>query len=125
MGGQDPRTVARRVIEEVGVTMIRARSVTQTELLTRLLLEAGFDVTSPLDPARRGGTVTVRTPGFEGVHRELAERRIVCDFRPETGLRLGPHFYNTDDELRYAVEQITDIVSTGAYERHLGAAARF
>jgi kynureninase len=118
-------TAGYDVIEEVGVQRIRARSLELTELLTRLLLEAGFEVTSPLDPARRGGTVTVRTPGFEGVHRELAERDIVCDFRPETGLRLGPHFYNTDDELRHAVDQIVDIVETGAYERHLGAAARF
>src|SRR5207249_137458 len=77
-------TAGYDVIDEVGVDQIREHSMHQTELLTRLLLEAGFDVTSPLDPARRGGTVTVRTPGFEGVHRELAERGIVCDFRPET-----------------------------------------
>src|SRR5919198_673805 len=118
-------TAGYDVIEEVGVAGIRARSVKQTELMTRLLLDAGFDVTSPLAPARRGGTVTVRTPGFEGVHRELAERKIVCDFRPETGLRLGPHFYNTDDELRFTVEQSLEIVESGAYERHLGAAARY
>jgi len=118
-------TAGYDVIEEVGVAQIRERSMHQTGLLTRLLLEAGFDATSPLDPARRGGTVTVRTPGFEGVHRELAERGIVCDFRPETGLRLGPHFYNADDELQHAVEQISEIVATGAFERHLGAAARF
>jgi len=96
-----------------------------TELLTRLLAEAGFGITSPLDSARRGGTVTVRTPGFEGVHKELSERGIICDFRPETGLRLGPHFYNSDDELRHAVAQIVEIVETGAHEAHLGKAARF
>jgi kynureninase len=118
-------TAGYDVIEEVGIEQIRERSVLATTLLTELLLEAGFEVTSPREPERRGGTVTVRTPGFEGVHRELADRGVVCDFRPETGLRLGPHFYNTDDELRHAVDQIVDIVETGAYERHLGAAARF
>jgi kynureninase len=118
-------TAGYDVIEEVGVERIRGRSSHQTELLTRLLAEAGFELTSPLDPARRGGTVTVRTPGFEAVHRELAERGIICDFRPDTGLRLGPHFYNTDDELRHAVDQIAEIVETGAYERHLGTTARF
>ena len=70
-------------------------------------------------------TVTVRTPAFQSVHKELSERGILCDFRPETGLRLGPHYYNTDDELRYAVEQIEEIVASGAYERHLAAAAQF
>jgi kynureninase len=118
-------TAGYDVIEEAGVEQVRDRSVHQTELLTGLLLEAGFDVTSPRDSRRRGGTVTVRTPGFEGVHRELAERGIVCDFRPEAGLRLGPHFYNTDEELRHTVEQIVEIVETGAFERHLGAAAHF
>ena len=118
-------TAGYDVIEEVGVAQIREHSVHQTELLTRLLAKAGFEITSPLDPTRRGGTVTVRMPGFEGVHRELSERGVVCDFRPETGLRLGPHFYNTDDELKQAVGQIAEIVETGAHERHLGAAARF
>ncbi len=53
----------------------------------------------------------MRTPDFEAVHKELAEREIICDFRPDVGLRLGPHFYNTDDELRYTVEQIAEIVA--------------
>ena len=69
--------------------------------------------------------MTVRTPEFESVHRELADRQILCDFRPEAGIRLGPHYFNTDEELRYAAAQIVEIVESGAYERHLGAAARF
>jgi len=118
-------TAGYDVIEDVGVDRIRERSLQHTELLTRLLLDAGFDVTSPLGSGRRGGTVTVRTPGFQGVHAELAERGIVCDFRPETGLRLGPHFYNSEDEVRHAAGQIVEIVETGVFERHLGTAARF
>jgi kynureninase len=118
-------TAGYDLVEEIGVPRIRENSIRQTELLTRLLAEADFDVTSPPDPARRGGTVTVRTPGFEGVHRELAEREILCDFRPETGLRIGPHYFTTDDELRFAVNQISQIVESRAHERHLGSAARF
>jgi kynureninase len=113
------------LIEEIGVGRIRESSIRQTELLIDLLDDAGFEVGSPRDPARRGGTVTVRTPEFEAVHKELAERQILCDFRPDAGLRLGPHYYNTDDELRYAVGQIAEIVETRVYERHLGATARF
>ena len=113
------------VIEEVGVERIRANSVRQTQLLIELLDEAGFEVGSPRDPARRGGTVLVKTPEFQAVHKELGERQILCDFRPDAGIRLGPHFYNTDDELRYTVRQMAEIVETGAYERHLGATARF
>jgi kynureninase len=113
------------VIEEIGVERIRENSVRQTELLIGLLDQAGFEVTSPRDPARRGGTVTVRTPEFEAVHKELAEREILCDFRPDAGLRLGPHFFNTEDELRFVTGEIAEIVESGVYERHLGATARF
>ena len=113
------------LIEEIGVERIRANSIRQTELLIELLDAAGFEVGSPRDPVRRGGTVTVRVPEFEAVHKELAEREIICDFRPDAGLRLGPHYFNTDDELRYTVSQVTEIVETGAFDRHLGATARF
>jgi kynureninase len=118
-------TAGYDVIEEVGVEAIRANSLRQTELLIALLGAAGFEVTTPREPGRRGGTVTVRVPEFAAVHTELAERQILCDFRPETGLRLGPHVFNSDDELRFAAEQISEIVETGAYEQHLGSAARF
>ncbi len=113
------------LIEEIGVDRIRANSMRQTDLLIGLLDDAGFEVGSPRDPARRGGTVTVRTPEFEAVHKELGERQVICDFRPDAGLRLGPHYYNTDDELRGVVSEITEIVESGAHLRHLGATARF
>ena len=107
-------TAGYDVIEEVGIDRIRANSLRQTELLIDLLDEAGFEVTSPREASRRGGTVTVRTPAFEAVHDELAARGVLCDFRPESGLRLGPHFFTTDAELELAVAQIRDIVAARA-----------
>ena len=116
-------TAGYDLIEEVGVDRIRDNSLRQTQLLIDLADAAGFGVRSPRDATRRGGTVTVNVPEFAAVHRELAERQILCDFRPDAGIRLGPHYYNSDDELRYTIEQIGDIVESGAYERHLGAVA--
>ena len=68
--------------------------------------------------------MTIHVPDFPAVHRELAERQILCDFRPDAGIRLGPHYYNTDDEIRFVVEQIGEILRTGAHEQHFGAVAR-
>jgi kynureninase len=116
-------TAGYDLVEEIGVERIRAASLRQTQLLLDLVDAAGFEVMSPRDPARRGGTVTVRVPEFPAVHAELEARGILCDFRPDAGIRLGPHFYNTDDELRFAMQQIGEILETGAYERHLGAVA--
>jgi kynureninase len=118
-------TAGYDVIEEVGVGRIRERSLELTDLLIRLVDDAGYEVTSRRDQARRGASVTVRTPGFEGVHRELADRQILCDFRSDVGLRLGPHFFNTEAELAFAVGQIGEILASGVHERHLGAGARF
>ena len=97
----------------------------QTQFLIGLLDAAGFDVRSPRDPQRRGGTVSVRVPEFEAVHKELGERQILCDFRPDVGLRLGPHFFTTDDELRFAVDQVSDILASGAHRARAGAAAGY
>ena len=113
------------VIEEVGVERIRERSLRLTALLMELLDDAGLEVSSPRDEARRGGTVLVRTPDDPAVHRELGERGIVCDFRPDAGIRLGPHFYNSEEELRHTVSQLVEIVESGAFARHAGSAARF
>jgi kynureninase len=117
-------TAGYDLIEEVGIERIRANSLRQTQLLIDLADEAGFDVRSPRDSTRRGGTVTVHVPDFPAVHRELTERQILCDFRPDAGIRLGPHYYTSDDELRHVVEQIVEIVATGAHERHLGVVAQ-
>ena len=116
-------TAGYDVIEEVGVSRIRENSTRQTELLARLLESAGFDLTGPRDPARRGGTLTVGAPDAAAMHRQLGERAILCDFRPDSGIRLGPHFFTTDDELRFTVEQMADIAATSPSARDRGAAA--
>jgi kynureninase len=99
------------IVAEIGVDRIRANSLRQTELLVELIDEAGFELVSPRDAERRGGSVVFRVPDFVAVHAELERRQIICDSRPDVGLRFGPHFFNTDEELRFAIEQVTAIVS--------------
>src|SRR6266545_5515309 len=50
-------TAGYDVIEEVGVGRIRERSLALTQLLIDLLEAAGFEIGSPREPKRRGGTV--------------------------------------------------------------------
>jgi kynureninase len=113
------------IIEEIGVDVIRANSMRQTALLVGLVDEAGFELTSPRDPEIRGGSVVFRVPDFQAVHAELAARDIICDYRPDAGLRFGPHFFTTDDEIRFAVEQVTEILASGAHKSRAGATAGY
>jgi kynureninase len=117
-------TAGYDLIEEIGVDRIRGNSLRQTQLLIDLADEAGFGVRCPRVPERRGGTVTVEVDDFPAVHRELTERQILCDFRPDAGIRLGPHYYTSDEELHHVIEQIGEIRATGAHTRHLGVVAQ-
>jgi kynureninase len=107
-------TAGYEVVEEAGIDRIRTNSIRQTELFIDLLDAAGFEVVSPREPERRGGSVVVRVPDFEAVHAELDARNILCDFRPDAGLRFGPHFFNTDEELELSVSALEEIVGRGA-----------
>ena len=71
--------------------------------------------------------VTVSTPDHAACHAELGKRGVICDFRPNPngGVRIGPHFFNSEDEVRHAIAELGDIVTSGAFEQHQGAAARF
>jgi kynureninase len=116
-------TAGYDLIEEIGVGRIRENSLRQTQLLIDLADTAGFEVHSTRDPARRGGAVIVNVPEAAAVYAELERRGILGDFRPGAGIRIGPHFFTSDDEIRFAVAQIGEILESGAYERHLGAVA--
>ena len=76
-------------------------------------------MTSPRDPARRGGTVTIDVPHGPAVVKELGRREVLVDYRPGAGIRVSPHFYTTDDEVERTVAEIDEIVRTKAYEAHL------
>jgi kynureninase len=103
-------TPGYEIVEEIGVERIRENSMRQTAHFIGLLDEAGFEVVSPREPERRGGSVVVRVPDFQAVHAELEARQILLDLRPDVGLRFGPHFFNTDDELDGAAAALVEIV---------------
>ena len=71
---------------------------------------------SPADAARRGGHVAIDVPSGYEVCQALAAREIVVDYRPDTGLRVAPHFYNTADEVRACVQAVRDILDSGEHE---------
>ncbi|MEB2289125.1 MAG: aminotransferase class V-fold PLP-dependent enzyme [Anaerolineae bacterium] len=113
------------IIAQVGVEAIRRKSMRQTALLIALAEAAGFTVHSPRDPAQRGGTVTLEpdpTCSYE-ISRELIARNIVVDYRAQAGIRVSPHFYNSDEEVHQVVEAIQAIIADGSWRRHAAGRA--
>ncbi len=111
------------IIRQVGIEAIRAKSMHQTARLIGLASERAWRCTAPADPQRRGGTVAFDLPyGYE-VSQALKEREILCDFRPGAGVRLSPHFYNTDAELDSAVGAMDKILADDAWVKFVGQRA--
>ena len=52
------------------------------------------------------------------VSRELLARNLVIDYREGAGIRLGPHFYNSDEEIRLTMQAIADILDDGSWQKH-------
>ncbi len=53
----------------------------------------------------------VGVPNPREVYAEMERRGILADVRPDVGIRLGPHFFTTDEEIDEAVAAITEIAA--------------
>jgi kynureninase len=95
-----------RIVREVGVARVRGHSVRLTERLLERIDERGFPSITPRDVARRGGTVAVNPPRAEAISRRLLEMDYLIDYRPDAGIRISPHFYNTEDECDAIIAEI-------------------
>jgi kynureninase len=112
-----------KVINEIGVPAIREKSVRQTQRLIELAEEAGFRVTSPRDPAQRGGTITVSDENAAAITKELVQRDFIVDYRPGAGVRISPHFYTSDEELELVITEMKKIRDGREYKSEKAGAA--
>jgi kynureninase len=46
------------------------------------------------------------------VVEQLAERHVFVDWRPGAGLRISPHFFNTDEEIDEALTTLASLIET-------------
>jgi kynureninase len=99
------------IIAKAGIENIRAKSKRQTAKLIELADSRGWQVNSPRDPERRGGTVSLDLPNSKEVCAELLKREVIVDYRPKAGVRMSPHFYTADVELETAIATVEEILS--------------
>ncbi len=114
-------TEGPRIVAEVGMAAIRAKSERQTASLIALADARGYRVVAPREAARRGGTVAFDVPHGAEVAQALLARDIVIDYRPGAGIRVAPHFYSTDAEVERVVAEIDAILATEAWRPFAGS----
>ncbi len=107
---------ALEMMGEIGIEAIRAKSLQLTQRIIDRADEYGFKVNSPRDADKRGGALTIDPNGLresklstKAINDELIRRRFITDYRPPTGIRIAPHFYNTLDEVDAVMSEMKKI----------------
>lgn len=107
---------ALKMMGEIGIEAIRAKSLQLTQRIIDRADEYGFKVNSPRDANKRGGALTIDPNGLresklstKAINDELIRRRFITDYRPPTGIRIAPHFYNTLDEVDAVMSEMKKI----------------
>jgi kynureninase len=98
------------IIEAVGIPEIAAESERRTQLMIDFALERGWTINTPLEKNQRGGSVMIGVENAPVMVEQLAEQRVFVDWRPRVGLRMSPHFFNTDEEIEEALRILAGLI---------------
>jgi kynureninase len=98
------------IITEIGPERIRQRQQDLIDYLVAGADEVGLPVRSPRDRTARGGLVNVGVgTDAEKICHALLERDVSTDFRGD-GLRVSPHFFNTDEDIDRLLAGLRDLL---------------
>ena len=97
------------IVGDIGVPAIREKSLRLTRRIIDHAVRAGYVLNTPLEDGERGGAVILDVPHAEAVSKDLLRRDIIIDYRPGAGIRMAPHFYNTDEEIDRAIATLVEI----------------
>ncbi len=98
------------IIAEVGVERIRERQGALTDHVIARADAAGLPVRTPRDRDARGGVVNVGVgPNAEVICHALLARDVCTDFRGD-GLRISPHFFNTEADIDRCFDEFAALI---------------
>lgn len=92
---------------EVGPAQIAERVLGLTDTLIEDLQGRGYRILSNLTPERRSGIVIVEVPEPQAAYERLLAANVVTSVRG-AGLRVAPHFYNSEEDVLRVGEVLGD-----------------
>jgi len=98
------------IIESVGLPQIVSESQRRTARIIEFARERGWTLNTPVAQENRGGSVMIGVPDGPKMVERLAEKRVFVDCRPSAGLRMSPHFFNTDEEVEEALGILSKLI---------------
>jgi selenocysteine lyase/cysteine desulfurase len=96
---------AIKLLLDVGIANIQERVLVLTELLMSYVKDLGFRLTTPEDRECRSGIVHFLTDRAEEKEETLKKEGIIVSARSR-GLRVAPHFYNTEEEIERLIREL-------------------
>lgn len=96
---------AIKLLLDVGIENIQKRVLVLTELLMSYVKDLGFHLTTPEDRECRSGIVHFLTDRAEEREETLKKKGIIVSARSR-GLRVAPHFYNTEEEIERLIKEL-------------------
>lgn len=104
------------LVETAGLEAIGRWIDSLTALLIARLQEEGFIPATPLDPAKRGPQVAIRSTDAVRAVAELASRNIVATSR-DNNVRVAFHYYNTPADIEALMQAFKEIKSVMLQKR--------
>ena len=95
---------------EIGIENIERRIISTTDALEEGLRERGFKITSPREERERSGIICFRSDDIpsETIFDRLTARRVATSLRLGN-IRVSPHFYNDETDVKRFFEAIDSI----------------
>jgi kynureninase len=98
------------IVNEVTPERIRARQGELTDHVIARADELGLPVRTPRERDARGGVVNVGVgPEAAKICHALLERDVCTDYRGD-GLRISPHFFNTEEEIDRCFRELRELL---------------
>lgn len=99
------------IVREIGVPAIREKSLRLTRRLMDAAQSRGWRLNTPLGDHERGASVVLDLPDGAALTQALIAREVIVDYRPGAGIRMAPHFYNTEAEIDHAVATLDALLA--------------